>query len=112
MALLFKSFGVAALGWLIGGAVAEEGSLRGIAWKEKRAVELEGANMEQSCSPTDLGCMAGQLACSLSTKMFTDWPVQSSPGLRSITLQLGPATSEVSLRRMVGRRIRRVRRVI
>ena len=88
MALLFKSFGVAALGWLIGGAVAEEGSLRGIASNEKRAVELEGANMEQSCSPTDLGCMAGQLACSLSTKMFTDWPVQSSPRLRSITLQL------------------------
>ncbi|OLQ15343.1 hypothetical protein AK812_SmicGene387 [Symbiodinium microadriaticum] len=48
MALLFKSFGVAALGWLIGGAVAEEGSLRGIASNEKRAVELEGANMEQS----------------------------------------------------------------
>ena len=89
MALLFKSFGVAALGWLIGGAVAEEGSLRGIASNEKRAVELEGANMEQSCSPTDLGCMAGQLACSLSTKMFTDWPVQSSPGLRSITLPAG-----------------------
>ena len=55
MALLFKSFGVAALGWLIGGAVAEEGSLRGIASNEKRAVELEGGQHGAKLLPHRFG---------------------------------------------------------